>query len=553
MGRIERYIERLSKNTIKTLNVGQSNFRQDIFSTEVMTPHAIMDKSIDYYETDPNIGAGVDIMSLFIKPDEILIKSEDKVTAEWWRVWLEMRPNFDNDVDKFILIATASGNAYFRQKFNGGKLSNVITLDDPTRVYYNLKDDVIRDESKFWIYSLPRQAQTYRGVKAGEKQISYIDGDNFVRKTVYGIYLPKSELLHFKLGWSRDTYYGKCLFNSGLDTLDVVREIIKSYALRARYKTLGKNVWSLGSDQRPAGPDDVDNFQLQTEMLDDESDIVINKEVNKTEITQTGSDPMSAELDYSRKSSTASLVPNHITPFAEDVNRSTSEEAKIPFELKLNVLKRRFIKFMNDNIIKPIQKATPHLKDAEFDFGVVDLSNKTDRTNMAISLYELNALTYNELREAFGLDSLPGGNVFAKDIESPGEDLTKLLQRPQQRARPNPKTELDIEDKKRVKEISDTFKKTINQVKEELPNWKHFMNEEDGILKSEKRIKDKHYQLFVMERDDGMYVVQLFRGQEKIDRKIVSLIDVVDTVDVIVNSNIFRKERYKFSKEVKKK
>ena len=101
------------------------------------------------------------------------------------------------------------------------------------------------------------------------------------------------------------------------------------------------------------------------------------------------------------------------------VQGNTSQEAKIPFELEIKSIQSDIIQFLNKTIIDELRKVYPWIaKDATFDFGHVDLETNEEKANYAITLYQNNLITLNEMRKMIGFDSIEGGDKFLRDIES---------------------------------------------------------------------------------------------------------------------------------------
>jgi hypothetical protein len=413
--------------------LGALKFGTGIFKEYDRTPHFEMEKSIDMYSYRPMIQSGINQIVKFIIGNRIKITSSDKRTADFLDKWLDQRKLIKNSITNFITMVMVAGNGYmqpsYRKMTNGIPLLDTVdNVEDPSRVYLNVD---ARSEDEYWLYRVPTELKTYlyRGSTRSPKfyKVNYVVGSQLFRSQIWAIPIHKKEIWHLPLGWSRDGLYGRGFLASAIDDEDVMREIIKNYAVMARYRALGKKIISLGSDERPSGPDDVDKMKLDFQTLQDEEHLITNIPFKSEPLVYVGeNDPMDAQVDFLRRDVSSGLVPNFLTPWNSEVNRATAGEVKIPFQLELDYIEEQVISFLNDHILVMLNKSYPWLADdASFQFGHVDLESKEEKMQYARDMYNENVITLNEYRMAAGYDPVEGGNIWAKDAPKPIEDPNK--------------------------------------------------------------------------------------------------------------------------------
>lgn len=403
--------------------LGAKAFEFSDITEKQKDPQYEMEKAQEMYNNIPMVKTGIDQFVRFTISN-ITIQSKDKMTSLFFNKWLEQRKEIKNELKEFATCAHAYGNGYFEQAFKelskgGIVLDNLAAINDPSRVYYNTN---AQNLNEYWLYQIPNTVTHI--MRKGKKytatfyRINYTYGSRFINKTIWAIPLHKDEIVHFKRGLSKDGFYGKSALMSSIDDGEVVREIVKNYAIKARYKAIGKKIISIGDENDPAGPDDIDQLESDLFNLEKREHIISNKKITTNDLLTTdGDDSMSQQLDYLRKDISTGLVPNFMTPWANPNSAGTSEKANIPFELELKEYQRDLIDFLNQIIIKPILAVYPKLSDdATFNLGKIDLESIVDKINYGLSLYNSNIISMNEFRILAGYDSIDGGDKFLKDI-----------------------------------------------------------------------------------------------------------------------------------------
>ncbi len=405
--------------------LGAIKFPTNIFKEEKRTPHYEMDKALTLYETRPMVNSGVKQLARFMTGNEISVQSGDERTHNFLNKWIRMRPNFDNEVFNMIISGLVTGNIFIEKawkKMSNGMLclDNIYNINDCSRVYYNL--DYRGNDDEFWLYEVPIEIKAFpiMGEMKTPKfyKVNYVYGSYLFQKMIWAVPIHKNKIAHCKLGWSRDNIYGRSFLASAIDDGEVLTEILKNYSVIARYRAIGRKIFSIGTPEDPAGPDDIDKLESDLKNIEDKDHIIINKEIKSEPLSFTGeNDPMDTQIEFLRRDISSGIIPNFLTPWNSEVNRATAGEVKIPFELEINSFKSDLIQFLNKVVIDELRKVYPWIaEDATFTFGVIDLESKEEKINYGSSLYQLNIITLNELRKLAGYEAIEGGDVFYKDL-----------------------------------------------------------------------------------------------------------------------------------------
>jgi len=419
--------------------LGAIRFGTGIFpGDEQRTPHYEMTKATDAFLYRPQVNSAVKQLALFLTGTNISIESRDPKTKDFLNAWLEKREDTKTKMNQFITSVIVTGNGYleFTWKTMSDKsmvLDNFFPITDSARVYRYL---INKDDTDYWIYEVPTELKTYpfsnlSGELAMMKPMFYfinyvLASSTVFRKSVYGIPIHKNKMRHFKWGWSKDMIYGRSFLMSVVDDIEIVREIIKNWSVISRYRALNTKIISIGDQENRATVEDMNKFERDIRDKKQHEHIILNKPHTMNSLSNVGEyDDMSAPIDWLRKDVASGLVPNYLTPWNSEVNRATAEEVRIVFQLELESMKDEIINWLNKAIIGELEKSYPFIADdATFVFQNVDLEPKSQKLTFAPGLYADNIMTMNEYRQIAGLDPVPNGDKFKKDIDpappSPG-------------------------------------------------------------------------------------------------------------------------------------
>lgn len=406
----------LKEKNFKVSELGAMTFKTTIFKDELRTPNYEMQKSLENYEEIPYINSGINQIVLFITGKNVKITSEDKYTQEWYEKWMKQRPHIYNSITEIVLLSEICGNSYIEPTWDVSQdgqtyMNDFEVIPDPTRVYYNLNQEV--NDEEFWIYQVPYIFRKYGDMNVKVFRITYIKNGIAWQETVYGVPLKKNDLIHFKIGWSRYGYYGRSYLASTINDTEILTQLLKNYAIASRYMALGKKLISV-EDEGEIMP--LDELKKITDIInspEDEESITINRKVKVNDMAPTQFNEMSGPLDFVRKDMSSGMTPNFMTPWADMVTYASSESAKVPFELSLENKRMKYIEMLNRNILENVRKQNPKLKDATFEFGEVTLEDSNAASKNMLELYNSSIITLNQLLKYLNMPIVENGDIYA--------------------------------------------------------------------------------------------------------------------------------------------
>jgi len=405
--------------------LGTFQIKQNVFDFQPRTPNYEMDKAIDAYQNRTQISSGVNQMAMFILGDKISFTSKDQKSVEWMDKWYKQRKRTFNKVARRYTIETlVTGNpalepAFLKTKEGGLKLDNVYSVQDGSRIYVNnnKKDYPYYD----YIYKVPMRARgtNFKGRNVEQFRLSYITGDSFKTTWIWGIGYTKEELWVDQVGYSRDGLYGRGIVMCAIDDLDVLTQIIQNYATIARYRAIGKKIFTVtGEDGEPGEPEDMEYLRKELNDSRDRDHIIFNKKTEMKDLSYTGQqENMDFQANFLRQNIGSATVPNYMTPWAGTITYATANKSSVPFELVIKNYQEIITTAWNDWIIGALRINNPNLADdLSFKFGEISLETLDEKITNMVELYDRNVITQNELRKYIGWREVDGGDFYKKDL-----------------------------------------------------------------------------------------------------------------------------------------
>lgn len=397
-------------------DLGTSRFRISLDKENIKTPHFRMDRVLQMIEDRPNVANGLKQIIRFLLTD-ITFKGDDKRSVHFLNEWIKQRTQIKDEIFSFAYIWAGCGTGYieptYRKTQDGKKiLDNIFNVPDPSVIYLNL---FAKDESEYWLLRVPFDVRSFDGQNARYYPITYVRGSYIYRDFIWAIPYPKSKYFQKTLGWSRDGFYGTGLLSSAIDNADIEMEILKNWALIAKFRAMGKKIIGLyNENNEPVDPTELEKIKDQFMGLEEEDSLVINRKFVAEDLAFTGQDnSMDAQIEYLRKDTGSSLVPNYMTAFSQDSAMATASEAKIPFSLELKSLQHDLVNFFNKVIIDELRKTYTWLDEScTIDFGFPELYSRNEQFMMVGQLFNNRLATINEFRISAGLPAVKGGDKW---------------------------------------------------------------------------------------------------------------------------------------------
>lgn len=467
--------------------VGASKFRLSSDKEKVMTPHIVMSSVYDLLDKRPSLRSGLNDLIRFLISD-LSVSSDDNESVEFMNEWLQQRSDFDTQVQNFAfsLIGCGTGymQPYYNTKTNNSSIFNTVkAVPDSSIIYRNLEAEDKDDD--YWLMEVPIEVQEFDGIKSQYRPFWYIKGSRFYYKYIWCIPYPKKAYDHCVYGHSRNLpWYGWGTLNSAVDNVDIQEEILKNWALQAKYRALGKKILGFyNSSDDPVSLQELEDIREEFSTLEEEESLIVNKRFDQVDLSFSGQDTdMQPQLEWLHKDSGSSLVPNYMTAFSQDSSMATAAEAKIPFSLELKSIQPVIVDFLNKIIIDRLREEHSFLADdLSFELGQPELYSRDEVFNMIIQLYNNRAATFNELRKAAGLNSVEGGDMWGAEppLENTRIDIKK------------DKAEQPIKESKSKKRLREALEKSAyvpiqqEKIKVQLPK-KDQGNKKENLKKSVK-------------------------------------------------------------------
>jgi hypothetical protein len=416
--------------------LGISKYKTSDVTQEELTPHMLQRKALDVYERRPFVHAGINQMINFVAGTDIkavqlenLSKDVDEKQLEkdlkWLNTWIDLRKsNLVNVKSQCILSYLVQGNTYIEKVFRPGEdvLDNLFTIFDSSKIYYNTSDTT--DKDKYWLFEVATEIPIIK-IKGKEVAVAEFTPYKYSPSSVYydemirAFHMPYNKITHLRAPYTLDGYYGYSFVMSTLDDEEAISKIIRNIILISSNKAVGKKIIGFHDDNNRVIPqEDIDDLQDQID-FDAGSNLVVNKKFTVEDLAHTGTyDTMIPEIEYLTKDVGSGLTPSFMTPWNSDVNRATAEQARLPFIVHIENIKKIIEEFFSRTILDELIKQKPGLKNVKIVFGETEYYSLEERTASAESLYNQNIITMNQYLEKMGMDPVENGDVYAREREA---------------------------------------------------------------------------------------------------------------------------------------
>lgn len=449
--------ELLQKNSGRTASsLSLTNFKLNLSKTRLKTPHYIMDRVYDMIEGRPSIKSALDQLTLFTL-NKVTFESEDaesvRLVEEWWKKRSFLIDEIELEKQNFL----GPGTSYIEPVYNNNNPSEGINtfyaVPDSSKIYLNIEAD--EDSDDYWLLEVPLNVSEYGGQKPRFYNFNYVKGEYYGTRQIYAVGYPKHKFIRRLMKGGRDPNYGWGLLSSAVDNDDVLREILKNWALMSKYRALARKIIGVyNHNGDPVDADEIESLQDDFRTMEEEDSIIVNKRIESTDLSFTGQDnSMEREYVDVHKEIGSSLVPNFMGPFSQDSSLATAREAKVPFTHKINSLVEKDKRFYQEIIVEQgVKKVIPGISDdLTISFGDSELYDWIEKVQIYLQLYNNRNITFNELRKNIGLSTVEGGDVWGEEP---------------------PKVSVNVRKNEEVVKESKKFKESLKIIKESVVNPK---------------------------------------------------------------------------------
>jgi SPP1 gp7 family putative phage head morphogenesis protein len=423
--------------------VGSLNKNVSVFKDKVYSPHQISEELERAYATEPIFRSAIDTVTDFVYGGDIIFKSDDKMTEvrgnalikewglnEWIPQGIRSTIKTGNgyvEIDfnpitglpqKFYPLAMSSRMYINCNEYGEPLLVNKVVFDEQTKSYTQKQ---VPNDEEYYIQQLDpnmphKDAKWYN--------LTYNYGSKFFAFRVYGIPIHKEKIIHFKMNLGTSGIYGTTHFESGIDDRQILRDMERSIAVISRYKAVPRKILQYGDKDNPATGEEIDDFIVYLESLEKDEDPIVNKPVKIDDLSYSGKDiNLGYMLEHIRKKLISGVVPDFLTGFGNDVNRSTAQVQLIAFVLSIYAKRKSFLYTLEEKLIKPWLEHEG-LQEGHLEFNELDFETKQEKTQRVMQLWSGNMITLNRALDMLGENKIgdEGENYYTKwqnDMMSP--------------------------------------------------------------------------------------------------------------------------------------
>lgn len=405
--------------------VGVGTYGRNEYDDEEKTPHYLMKRALEIYESRPLVNSGINQIVSFTTGHALVVESENEIDAKFVKEWKDARPNFNDEINKLVTLYYVCGNAYLEPSYTykGDELvlDNVFCFFDPSKVYYNFEPGA-QLENEYWVIELDPNIREIKShnvtIHPRYRQWRTSPYSWFFKSNLWGAGVPKGNFFHLKQPYTRDGYYGFSFLQSVVDDAEVVNKIIRNMVAISNNKAIGKKLISVGTETDIVNEEDID---LITEKMNDSTyrNVLLNKKMTVEDLSYTGTyDTMIPEIEFLRKDISSGLVPNFITSYDNDTNKATAEQARVPFILNVEFHRKRIEEFINRHITQNLIKAYKLDPSTKLKFHKVDFYSINEKKDVYLDLYLNNIITFNEMRQFMELKPIDDGDKYLNDMNN---------------------------------------------------------------------------------------------------------------------------------------
>ena len=396
----------------------------DIYQERMMTPHQMMEEINTAYNTNPIFRSAVDTCADFIYGGDIVFKSDDKFTEERGQAYIKSI-GIDNWILQVIRETIKCGNGWVEMDFNPvtGLPTKFYPQADSSRWYINCDEHgdplktkkIVQDEFGKWDqksvenldeYYVQRLTPGIKYNKARWFNLSYYLDQQFRQFRIYGIPINQEKMIHFKLNIGITGVYGQSYLASAINDNLILQELEKSIAILAKYKAVPRKIIQYGDKDNPATGEELDDFIIYLESLQRDEDPLVNKPIKTDDLSYAGQEiNLDYMLSHIRKKLTSGVVPDFLTGFGTDVNRSTAQVQLISYILSIYSKRKAFLTTLEEVLINPwLEKEK--LEVGHLEFNELDFETKAEKTSRVMQLWTSNLETLNDCLDELGKNKI---------------------------------------------------------------------------------------------------------------------------------------------------
>lgn len=405
----------------------RNGFISDIYNEEIKTPHQEMQAIREMILMNAFVESAVDTVADLLLGKYQKVVSEDEETQKFFNDVFIPNSNLRRSMEITAKDFIGFGNYYF-EKLRGrssGSYRSFEPIAHPERMW-RIEDD--RPYS--YVLEVPRQIAD-KDTDLKQFTVGYGRHD---RHTVHGVSFGEDEIEDGGMGQGDYRYYGRSPLASTLSDHKILKEIERSMAIFARYKSVAKKLISVkGPDGEPLSPSEFDDTIRDWNQLNDFENFTVNgKEFDISDMDYAGNQvnfkPMT---DYLKRKITSVLGPEFYF-HGENTTHAVSNSQQTTFYLRIQSWRQQFIEPWNE-CLKEVARQNGFSDDVHWELGPFDFETDAEKREKAIKAFNAGAITINEAREMMGIDEAEDeevGRAYKWDVQDqqPMQPLQQKLE-----------------------------------------------------------------------------------------------------------------------------
>lgn len=405
----------------------RSGFLSDIYNEERLTPHQEMERIREMLMMNAFAENAVNTTADLMLGKYQKVVSEDEATQEYFNE--EYIPN-TNILETMRITAKdflGYGNYYF-EKLRGkttGIPKKFKAIAHPERMWRVIDDN----KTQHYILEVPVNLADKN--ELNQYTVGY---GKYDRRTVYGVKYKKNKIGDGRLGQGDYQHYGRSPLASVVSDHKILKEIERSMAVFARYKSVAKKLISLrGNDGQPLSTQEYDNIIQDWKQLSDYENFTVNgKDFDVTDLDYAGNQVNFKDMtDYLKRKITSVLGPEFYF-HGENTTHAVSNSQQTTFYLRVQSWRDQFLDAWNE-CLKQVALKQGLSKDVHWELGPFDFETDKEKREKAIKAFNSGLITINKALELMGLDEADDeevGRAYKWDVQDqqPMQPLQQKLE-----------------------------------------------------------------------------------------------------------------------------
>jgi len=388
---------------------------------ENKTPHEMMKEAMKVYRTRPMVYSAISDLARLITGGELIVRGDEEEDVEY----LQEIVNELIDSRRIIQLARlylVTGNVPIEKiRDENGYVVNFDVYPHPEHFYINDEYYSLifeREERMFGLKTNEKKAKdkylvevdvtvgdvVYNGrvIKPGWYTIYYSPFSRVPVNVIYAIPLKDKEFFYLTSPDKAWGYYGFSFLMSVLKDYEAIEAIIDNIIYIARNRAIGKKIISIKNPNNTTAT--AEDVKVLEELLRQNDNILFNKDVSIADLSYQGTyDDMMNSFDNLRRDVMSGLIPNVLTPWSSEVNRSTAREVIRVFERQLDIMKKELLVFFNKVLLPNLRKKYKIHSKVRFDFKRIKISSLSDEFGDLKDLYEAGLISRKRVLEMLDL------------------------------------------------------------------------------------------------------------------------------------------------------